>query len=647
MPKRDSDSWDPAYRDYADSLDKTADSAKKATKALKGYLSPIDEINNYDSGNDDSSTDGTGGGGYSNPTPGQMFEEIPIKNSIKGLADKIKKLIQQEDWEGLGKFMAQGINKGLKHVYNAINWKKVGPRITKFCNAFTRTFNSLVDNIDWDLLGRTVGAGVNTIVNTLNLLITGIDWKNLGKKFAEGITGFVREVNWKNLGNLLGNQFMISWDIFNGMVYNLPYTEIGKAFADLLNGTFEKVSFGEIADTLATGLNGAFESLYEFTTNFEWTDLVDNIADGINTYAGTYQGVLSAFNNTSGAATTAQEAFDIVYNSLKDAGVPLDELNKALAEKFPTATATAKASVDSNITEAQKTVSSSTSKMKSDAESNLAGVKKAAEDASDDRFSDYQFNRARFAIYANLQLSDKLETIKKGTYIVSKKPTTGAKINLTLLDLMSKADKTYKSSLSFPCSVGEVLREACQRSGIALGDANFTNSDFKVKKKPTSTTYRAVIGMVAALAGGNARIDENDLLRIVTFKEISTTTAVDHELAAVKNVNYDLDAITVSGVKCDDTFYGEEGYVLDLKDNQLVATNKKDALARIGKILNGFTILPFSLTSIAIVYATFGDTVQFKDTKGNAHVEELEDEIDITESLCRPYTDADDEEVFK
>lgn len=243
----------------------------------------------------------------------------------------------------------------------------------------------------------------------------------------------------------------------------------------------------------------------------------------------------------------------------------------------------------------------------------------------DDRFSDYQFNRARFAIYANLQLSDKLETIKKGTYIVSKKPTTGAKINLTLLDLMSKADKTYKSSLSFPCSVGEVLREACQRSGIALGDANFTNSDFKVKKKPTSTTYRAVIGMAAALAGGNARIDENDLLRIVTFKEISTTTAVDHELAAVKNVNYDLDTITVSGVKCDDTFYGEEGYVLDLKDNQLVAANKKDALARIGKILNGFTILPFSLTSIAIVYATFGDTVQFKDTKGNAHVSIITD----------------------
>ena len=46
----------------------------------------------------------------------------------------------------------------------------------------------------------------------------------------------------------------------------------------------------------------------------------------------------------------------------------------------------------------------------------------------------------------------------------------------------------------------------------------FTNDDFRVIQKPTSTTYRAVIGMVAALAGGNARIDENDLLRIVTYQ---------------------------------------------------------------------------------------------------------------------------------
>lgn len=43
-----------------------------------------------------------------------MFKKVPVANSIKGIADKIKKLIKSEDWEGLGKYIASGINKGLK-----------------------------------------------------------------------------------------------------------------------------------------------------------------------------------------------------------------------------------------------------------------------------------------------------------------------------------------------------------------------------------------------------------------------------------------------------------------------------------------------------------------------------------------------------
>ena len=281
--------------DYAAGLEKTskntnqaAKNTKKANKETEGYLSALDEIQRYTSNkNDDSAADGNGigdTGGYTAPTPAQMFKKVPVANSIKGIADKIKKLIKSEDWEGLGKYIASGINKGLKKVYEAISWKKVGPKITRFCDAFTRTFNSLVDNVDWKLLGRTVGAGINTIVNTLNLLITGIDWKNLGKKFAEGITGLVKEVNWNNLGQLIANRFMITWDIFNGMVHNLPFSEIGKAIADGLNGICSRVSFREIADTLATSLNGAFTTLYSFTRRFDWTGLVNNIAGGINTF---------------------------------------------------------------------------------------------------------------------------------------------------------------------------------------------------------------------------------------------------------------------------------------------------------------------------------------------------------------------------
>ena len=271
------------------------------------------------------------------------------------------------------------------------------------------------------------------------------------------------------------------------------------------------------------------------------------------------------------------------------------------------------------------------------------------------QFSDYSFNQAVFAIYMNLELSDgKVETFKRGSFIVCKKPAIDEEINLTLLDCMSKTDRTYETNLTFPCTAGEVLRDCCQACGIVLGDATFTNDDFRVMQKPTSTTYRAVIGMVAALAGGNARIDENDLLRIVTYQatpkvvELVETPWLDtkgnsicdtegNEIImtredvtvgldlseGIDDVQTDTDIITVTGVKYtedkQDYVYGTEGYLINLKGNQLLAGNAEDGVNRIGRILVGFQILPFSISSIPIGYATFGDAVQFEDYRGNVY----------------------------
>lgn len=269
------------------------------------------------------------------------------------------------------------------------------------------------------------------------------------------------------------------------------------------------------------------------------------------------------------------------------------------------------------------------------------------------QFDAYSFNGAVFTIFMNLQLSDRLETFKRGSFIVCRKPAIDGEINLTLLDYMSKADRTYKTNLSFPCTAGEVLRDACRQCGLVMGDADFKNSDFQVQKAPEGTTCRAVIGMTAALAGGNARIDENDLLRIVTFdkednvvlmeeipwpdvsgqsildtedEEIITVyekVVAEHELPVVGDAENDVDPIIVTGVKYTDGdeeyLYGTEGYVIDISDNQLLAGNEEEGVSRIGQILEGFELLPFSLSSIPVGYATFGDAIQFKDGRGNLH----------------------------
>lgn len=236
----------------------------------------------------------------------------------------------------------------------------------------------------------------------------------------------------------------------------------------------------------------------------------------------------------------------------------------------------------------------------------------------DGRFDAYNFNAARFFIYLNLQLSDHLETIKRGTFVVSKKPATAEKISLTLLDHMHKADRSYSTKLIFPCTAREVLEDACQQTGITLGDATFPNSDFQVKKAPSHTTFRSVIGMVAALAGGNARIDEDDLLRILTYKK-EFIAGEYHDLKAIRRLKYDVDDILVTGVKYieNETEFlsGEEGYVITL-NNQLLSGNGKKGVEVIGKQLVGLKMRPFSCTSISNGYATFGDPVEFRNIKG-------------------------------
>lgn len=263
----------------AKSTKKNASATKKANKEMQTYLSGLDEIRQFQKEKDNTPSSnstpsaGGGGGGYTGPSIGDMFEKVPIESSIADMAKKIKDLIKKEDWEGLGAYIASGINKGLQKIYDAINWNNVGPKITYFVNAFTRTFNSLVDHIDWDLMGRTVGAGINTIVNTLNLLIEGINWKNLGSKIATGINGLFNEVNWDNVGRLFANKINVPFQMLEGAVNTLNWAKIGTSIGGFLNGAINQIDVKSIGTSLSGLALGILTTLDNALTTTNWSQL--------------------------------------------------------------------------------------------------------------------------------------------------------------------------------------------------------------------------------------------------------------------------------------------------------------------------------------------------------------------------------------
>lgn len=312
--------------DYAASLNKTSSGANKAAKATKNnanatkkankeiqtYLSGLDEIRQYQKEKDNdtpsSSTPsagggGGGGGGYTGPSIGDMFEKVPIESSIADIAKKIKDLIKKEDWEGLGAYIASGINKGLQKIYDAINWNNVGPKITYFVNAFTRTFNSLVDHIDWDLMGRTVGAGINTIVNALNLLIEGIDWKNLGAKIGVGINGMFNEVDWSNVGRLFANRINIPFQMLAGAVNTLKWDTIGKSIGHGLNGAIAQLDVNSIGTSLSGLALGILTILDNALATTNWSQLGTKLATLLTSID--WVGIFVSAISVAGKAITA------------------------------------------------------------------------------------------------------------------------------------------------------------------------------------------------------------------------------------------------------------------------------------------------------------------------------------------------------
>lgn len=294
----------------AKSTKKNANATKKANKEMQTYLSGLDEIRQYQkekdntpSSNSTPSTGGGGGGGYTGPSIGDMFEKVPIESSIADIAKKIKNLIKKEDWEGLGTYIASGINKGLQKIYDAINWNNVGPKITYFVNAFTRTFNSLVDHIDWDLMGRTVGAGINTIVNTLNLLIEGINWKNLGSKIATGINGLFNEVNWNNVGLLFANKINVPFQMLEGAVNTLNWAKIGTSIGGFLNGAINQIDVKSIGTSLSGLALGILTTLDNALTTTNWSQLGTKLATLLTSID--WVGIFVSAISVAGKAITA------------------------------------------------------------------------------------------------------------------------------------------------------------------------------------------------------------------------------------------------------------------------------------------------------------------------------------------------------
>lgn len=250
----------------------------------------------------------------------------------------------------------------------------------------------------------------------------------------------------------------------------------------------------------------------------------------------------------------------------------------------------------------------------------------------DDHLKEYDFYGAKIRLYLTFELSETTEKIEYGTYTVITPETYGTTVLVTAVDDMYKADKAYTTELPFPATAANVLADACTICGITLGSTSFLHSDYVIQEKPSDKyTYRQIIGYIAMIACGNARIDRTGHLQIMTYS-FDWTNA--HKLTEWSNLTVDTSDITVTGIQMERTakrtingkeqevketvLVGTKRYVLTVV-NPLVTGNEGTLISWIYAVFKDVSFRKFEGDSFGYPIAEFMDMAKISDWKGNEY----------------------------
>lgn len=251
----------------------------------------------------------------------------------------------------------------------------------------------------------------------------------------------------------------------------------------------------------------------------------------------------------------------------------------------------------------------------------------------DDHLEKYDFYGARIRLYLTFELLNTIEKIEFGTFTVTAPECYGTTVVVNASDDMYKANAAYSTDLPFPATAGAVLRDACSRCSILMATASFLHDDFQIQTKPSGDyTFRQVIGYLAMIACGNARINRSGKLEILTYDLDFTREC--HNLTEWKSLTMDTSDITITGIQTtrkvkkteeeketeveETVRAGSEGYMLTVS-NPLISGNEETLVSWIHEKISGVPFRRFTGDYITYPLVEFMDLAKITDWRGNTY----------------------------
>ena len=235
---------------YTKAIKQTTAALKEETKASNKQLSSLDKLNNLTtSQSGDNADTGTGG----------MFEEVPISDKWKNIAQWLKDMWENSDFYELGKLLGEK----LKNALDSIPWdvikntaRKIGKSLASFINGFIE-----VEGLGYSI-GKTLIEAINTGFEFLNAFVHELHWESVGKFIADTINGFFQNIDWP-------------------LIYD-TLVAAAAGLGNAIDSFVDVLDWETIASAVSNFFNTLTDTVYTFITTTDWIALATNLGKTIS-----------------------------------------------------------------------------------------------------------------------------------------------------------------------------------------------------------------------------------------------------------------------------------------------------------------------------------------------------------------------------
>lgn len=184
------------------------------------------------------------------------------------LSQLLKGAIKEIDWTGLGNLIGNSFMASWKMLSGFVKdmSKKDGAGITgwgKLGTAIGKALNGAIKKIDMNTIADALSGLLNGAFESLKAFTETFNWYDLATKIRDGIAKFIKETNWKENGQALGDFISHLCTALKDSLTTDTFYEFGQGVGTFLG----ELPWGEIlstaADLLLTGLTSALNGLFD------------------------------------------------------------------------------------------------------------------------------------------------------------------------------------------------------------------------------------------------------------------------------------------------------------------------------------------------------------------------------------------------